>query len=199
MARNILLIILLFFWTLHSIQSSQYFDVNLDRCEIVQQDKRFTDWKIKVKNYNKTTRALYGNITIFKPIGDDYTIEALFYRKQGYLFYFKKLRIFFLNYFTGNEYRKLKFQIEQSKFCKAFGDDPYVYKDLSKKSNFPEDIKANCPLKAGFYRINGATFPLDDVPQHSFPSNHYMIEMVFRNYSHKFLQVRFYTTIYNND
>lgn len=62
-------------------------------------------------------------------MGDDVTIEAAVFVKQG------------------GEYRLMPYRITPSPFCSFCGNDSYVYPDLAKNSDFPEDIGAACPLQ----------------------------------------------------
>lgn len=65
------------------LAKSQYFDVILDRFENLGEVKEYSEWKLKVRKVNKTTRALFGDIMVHKPIGNDYFVEVAFYKKQG--------------------------------------------------------------------------------------------------------------------
>lgn len=64
--------------------SSAYWDVILDRCEVIEQDTKYADWsKFKVKKINKTTRALTGTIIYYTDIDDTFIFEAKLYKKAG--------------------------------------------------------------------------------------------------------------------
>lgn len=91
----------------------------------------------------------------------------------------------------------MPYRLEKSPFCNAFAEDPYIYKDLTKKSNFPDDLRTNCPMKPGNYSIDGATFPLEEVPQNSFQSEDYAVEMMFSHGVEEILKCRFYVQIIN--
>jgi len=46
----------------------------------------------------------------------------------------------------GGEYRYLPYIVRPSPICDFLSQDQYIYKDLARFSDFPEDIANNCPL-----------------------------------------------------
>lgn len=73
------------------VSVSAYWDVILDHCDVLEQNKQFLDWSgLKVRKINKTTRALSGSAVTVKELGDDTFFEGLIYRKMGMNFYFMK-------------------------------------------------------------------------------------------------------------
>lgn len=72
----------------------------------------------------------------------------------------------------------LPYKVSKAPFCNAFGDDPYIYKDLAKKSSLPSDLKEICPLQGNF-TIDGAVFPLEEAPRNAFQSADIMAEFIF--------------------
>jgi len=83
---------------------------------------------LKVRKINKT-RTLVGDVLIKSPLGDDVTIETAVYVKQG------------------GEYRLMPYRLPPVPFCSFAAKDTYMYPDLAKNSDFPEDIAAECPLQ----------------------------------------------------
>lgn len=123
-----------------------YFDVQLDRIEQLYSDLEYCDWSgLKVRKVNKT-RSIIGEIKFFKPFGNDIMTEGKAYKKQG------------------NEYRLLPFHLPQEPYCDIAVKDStlfnynlpihfnnisalvYIYPDMAKGSDLPEDVMANCPL-----------------------------------------------------
>lgn len=47
----------------------------------------------------------------------------------------------------GGEYRLMPYRITPNPLCKFCAEDKYVYPDLAKGSDFPEDIESECPLQ----------------------------------------------------
>lgn len=62
-----------------------YFDVILDKFEVVSQDASFMDLSgLRVRKINKTHRAIVGEIFINEEIDDSVMMEAKLYKKQGF-------------------------------------------------------------------------------------------------------------------
>ena len=75
----------LIFLTFYFLSVESYFDVLLDRFEVLFQDEKFMDWKgLKVKKVNKT-RSLAGEIKFLQPLGNDVIVEGKALKKQGKL------------------------------------------------------------------------------------------------------------------
>jgi hypothetical protein len=81
----------------------------------------------KVRKINKTTRALVGPVIVKATgIDNDVKMEHLVYKKQG------------------GEYRKLPYNLPPQECCDFLNNDPYVFSDFVKVSDFPNPIP--CPL-----------------------------------------------------
>ena len=88
------------------------------------------DWEgVKVKKINKT-RSIIGEVIFYQAVGNEIILDGNAYVKQG------------------GEYRLMPFKQPKKPLCEFFQDDDYVYPKLAEASDFPLDIKANCPLKA---------------------------------------------------
>lgn len=78
-----------FFFTLSiGFVSSQipapYFDVILDRYEMVEQNITYADMsKLRIRKVNKTARALTGTGYFYHPIDNSLTVEGKAYKKMG--------------------------------------------------------------------------------------------------------------------
>ena len=108
-------------------------EVLADRIEDLVNDGQLFDFSgLKVRKINKT-RTFVGGILLKSPLGDDVTFDAAVYIKQG------------------NEYRLMAYRIPESPFCSFAANDTYVYPDLAKNSDFPENIASECPLQAVNY------------------------------------------------
>ncbi|KAL7014671.1 hypothetical protein ACKWTF_016052 [Chironomus riparius] len=87
------------------------------------------DWSdVKVKKINKT-RSIVGEVTFHQAVGNEIMLDGVAYVKQG------------------GEYRVMPYKKPKKPLCQFFEDNDYVYPKLAEASDFPLDIKANCPLK----------------------------------------------------
>lgn len=76
-----------------------YFDAQMDRFEVLYQNLSYSDFsQLKVRKVNKV-RSLVGEIKFFVPFGNDITIEAKAYKKQG------------------GEYRQMPYKFPPMPFC----------------------------------------------------------------------------------
>jgi len=64
------------------------------------------------------------------PIGNDIKIGLKILKKQG------------------GEYRYTPYSIAPGPLCDTLGNDKFIYPDMAKHSDFPEDIIEKCPLPA---------------------------------------------------
>lgn len=98
----ILLIFLIFF---KFCVTKTYFDIQLDRMELIFQNDSIVDYsKLRVRKVNGT-RSLVGEYTNKVPIGDDFLIETKFYKKQG------------------GEYRLQPYRLLKTPYCKFVAED----------------------------------------------------------------------------
>lgn len=82
-----------------------YFDITLEKFDLLFQDDKFSDFsKLKVKKQNRT-RALVGEYTFKIPFGDEIMMEGKFYKKQG------------------GEYRLLPYRSALKPYCQANIED----------------------------------------------------------------------------
>ena len=64
------------------------------------------------------------------PVGNNIQIEIKFLKKQG------------------GEYRYMPYTLGPGPLCDMSANDKYVYPEMAKYTDFPEDIKSKCPLPA---------------------------------------------------
>jgi hypothetical protein len=72
--------------------------------------------------------VLNGHIILQTMMGNNFQVEYLIYRQEH------------------GEIHKV-FRAPPRPLCDFFADDNIFYNDLARQSDFPEDIKRNCPLK----------------------------------------------------
>lgn len=84
---------------------------------------------VRVKKVNKT-RSIVGYIFYYEPFGNNIKVEIRTLKKQG------------------GEYRYMPYKQVPEAFCDVLAKDKYIYPDVAKHSDFPEDIERNCPLPA---------------------------------------------------
>lgn len=72
--------------------------------------------------------VLNGEINIQTMIGNNFQVEYIIYRQEN------------------GEMRRV-FRSPPRPLCDFFADDQILYADLARQSDFPEDIRRNCPLK----------------------------------------------------
>ncbi|KAL7014669.1 hypothetical protein ACKWTF_016050 [Chironomus riparius] len=160
-------------------QSNSYFDVQLDHVEQIYADKKYTDWSgVKIKKINKT-RSMFGEVVFYQALGNEIMIQGNGYMKQG------------------GEYKQMPYRVPKTPLCQFFDDDVYVYPKLAEKSDFPSDVKANCPLKEGTYKIDGFFLDLDKLPKVIAPSGDYASELTWYKDDVLIFHFRLYGTIVN--
>ncbi|KAL7010912.1 hypothetical protein ACKWTF_014010 [Chironomus riparius] len=160
-----------------SSSSKPYFEVLTDRLEELENNNQLFDFSgLKVRKVNKT-RSFIGDIVLINPLGDDIFLEIAAYIKQG------------------GEYRLMPYRIPPSPFCSFCANDTYVYPDLSRNSDFPEDIVANCPLQPKSYKFNGVVYRLENLPKSAMQSGDYALEGCFKRDGIILNKFRIYATI----
>jgi hypothetical protein len=107
--------------------SGQLFEILLDRFEIVYENTKFFENRLRVRKVNRT-RSVYGYVDIKVPMGNDFKASGVLLKKQG------------------GEYRYMPYKLPPQPFCDSMSKDTYVYPDIAANSDFPEDLSANCPL-----------------------------------------------------
>lgn len=61
-----------------------FFDLQMDRLELLYQDDSFIDFnKLRVRKMNKTVRAIVGEVNLKQKIGNEVLVEGKMYKKQG--------------------------------------------------------------------------------------------------------------------
>ncbi|KAL7037961.1 hypothetical protein ACKWTF_009418 [Chironomus riparius] len=140
--------------------NKKFFELILDRFELLTESPEIADWHIRVRKVNKT-RALVGFISIYEPFGNNFLTEYKVLKKQG------------------GEYRYLPYSVPRSPICDFFEKDPYFYQYFANHSDFPNDIAANCPLSPGNYSIYGISYELDSTAQMILQSGEYAGEIFF--------------------
>ena len=67
-----------------NVAFAPYFDLILDRIEIIEQDSSLIDLSnMKVRKINKTSRALSGFLILYRDFDNSVFLEALMYKKMG--------------------------------------------------------------------------------------------------------------------
>ena len=96
-------ILILMFSSINLAQS--YFDVQMDRFELLFQDTNCVDVSsIKIRKVNKT-RSIVGDIKLMVPFDDDVIIESKGLKKQG------------------GEYRQMPYHVQPTKLCEFIAKD----------------------------------------------------------------------------
>ncbi|KAL7037958.1 hypothetical protein ACKWTF_009415 [Chironomus riparius] len=108
-------------------ESQKFFEVLLDRIEVIYEDKNIVEINARIKKLNKT-RSIVGSVFYHVPFGNDIKIEIQTLKKQG------------------GEYRYLPYKLLPGPFCDVLANDKYLYPDIARNSDFPEDVMNNCPL-----------------------------------------------------
>ncbi|KAG5678972.1 hypothetical protein PVAND_008587 [Polypedilum vanderplanki] len=139
--------------------AGKYFEVNLDRFDVLEENKNIWEWNVKVKKINKT-RSLVGYSLFNAPVGDDFKVEGKVLKKQG------------------GEYRLLPYNMQPAPFCSTLAKDEYMYPEVAKNSDFPEDVMTNCPFKPNNYSFYGVSISMKNVPKIIAPSGDYAIEAI---------------------
>ena len=100
-----------------------FFDIQLEKMEIVEQDLAYVDAsKIKVRKYNKTTRAVFGEVEYIQPFDNTMMLEGKIYKKQG-LSIFKPTSLLIFLIMLGGEYRLTPYKHLPSPFCMTISSD----------------------------------------------------------------------------
>jgi len=117
---------------LYLIKGFKFFEVIPDRVEVIYEDKSVIESNVRVKKVNKT-RLVVGSVYFHVPFGNNIKVEIKTLKKQG------------------GEYRYMPYTIGPGTVCDISASDKYIYPDIAKHSDFPEDIMSNCPLAAVSY------------------------------------------------
>lgn len=89
------------------------------------------DWsQLKIRKISNTnrTRAIFGDVFLYIPFGNNIEVAVEAYKKQG------------------GEYRLMPYRVPRQPFCDCLIKDELFYPEVSKHSDFPADLKNNCPL-----------------------------------------------------
>lgn len=82
-----------------------YFDVDLDRFEILEQDSSIIDWSsLKIRKVNKN-RSLVGDMKVHATLDNDVIIQVKGYKKQG------------------GEYRLMPYKVQPTPLCEFVEND----------------------------------------------------------------------------
>lgn len=102
-----------------------------ERLEQIYADTNIVDFsRIHISQVNDFP-VLNGEILIQTMIGNNFQVEYLIHRQEN-----------------GGVHRV--FRAPPKPLCDFFADDNILYADLARQSDFPEDIRRNCPLKKVF-------------------------------------------------
>ncbi|KAL7037956.1 hypothetical protein ACKWTF_009414 [Chironomus riparius] len=143
-----------------AVPKQQFFEIILDRVENVFETPSIIEWQVRIKKVNKT-RSFVGSMAFKVPIGNDFKVGLKLMKKQG------------------GEYRYMPYSSPPTAYCDIIINDKYVYPDVLKQSDFPQDIAANCPVPPKNYTFFGAVFNLDAVPTSILGSGEYAGEISY--------------------
>ncbi|KAG5667740.1 hypothetical protein PVAND_015710 [Polypedilum vanderplanki] len=160
----------------HNKTNEIFFEAILDRFELIHEDKKSFEWKIKIRKVNKT-RMIVGTLNLKVPLGNEIVEEILSLKKQG------------------GEYRYMAYKVKKTPFCKLNGEDKFFYPDFARGSDFPSNLIENCPLQPENYTLHGVNLMLENIPKVVVPSGDYCAESNFYNGTEKILTYRIYATI----
>ena len=85
-------------------------------------------------------------MTFQVPIGNDFKVGGKLMKKQGNQYFVKFYNVFSKWILLGGEYRYTPYSFPPTAYCDAIISDKYVYPDVLKQSDFPQDVAANCPV-----------------------------------------------------
>lgn len=98
-----------------------------DRVEQIYADTNIVDFSkiviVKQNNFN----VLNGPVFLQTMLGNNFQVEYLIFRQEN-----------------GNKVQV--FRHPPRPLCDFFADDHILYENLARQSDFPEDIRRNCPL-----------------------------------------------------
>ncbi|XP_070505980.1 uncharacterized protein [Chironomus tepperi] len=77
----------------------------------------------------------------------------------------------------GGEYRYMPYGTPLTPYCDICTSDIYVYPEIAKYSDFPEDIRNNCPIVPGNYSFHGTKVNLEKFPRMALQSGEYAAEI----------------------
>jgi hypothetical protein len=163
-------------------QNERFFEVIIDRVESIYVDPAVMAVSLKVhKMKNSKTRAVFGSVTLFRPMGNDVIFDTVILKKQG------------------GEYRTLPFRLFPTPMCDYLANDVYFYPELAKNSDFPADVMSNCPFKPGKYNYRGVSISLKEAPKEIMPSGEYAFELTRTNITGLKMidKMRYYITVNN--
>ncbi|CAG9805781.1 unnamed protein product [Chironomus riparius] len=152
---------------------TKFFEVILDRVEVLYEDPKFFETHLRVKKVNKT-RTLVGYADIRQAIGNDCDAELKTLKKQG------------------GEYRYSPYKVSAIPLCEGLASDTYVYPEFAANSDFPLDIANNCPIPAGNYSMRGISFTLENVPTNVAQTGEYGCELIFSKNNETIAMYRIY-------
>ncbi|KAL7020230.1 hypothetical protein ACKWTF_011424 [Chironomus riparius] len=109
-----------------TLPAGNYFEVIIDRIEVVQEVPGFSEWHLKVRKVNKT-RQIFGYIELYIDFGNNLMVEYKCLKKQG------------------GEYRYLPFSVPKQPYCDYVKADTFFYPDLARDSDFPDQSNIECP------------------------------------------------------
>jgi hypothetical protein len=115
---------------------------------------------LKIRRVNGT-RAIVGYLMFNEPMGNDVMVESALYVKQG------------------GEYRTMPYRFPRQGYCDFAAGDIYMYPDMTKNSDLPADVRANCSLKPGKYNFHNVILKLEKMPKAVAKSGDYICESKF--------------------
>ncbi|KAL7020228.1 hypothetical protein ACKWTF_011423 [Chironomus riparius] len=163
---------------MNPLNENKYFEIIPDRIECLLESPETGYWHLKVRKVNKT-RAIFGYISFFKPMGDGIELDAKALKKQG------------------GEYRYLPYRLPRLPFCPFCSEDDYIYKQFALDSDLPEDIENHCPLEPGNYTFYGAVFNPQRIPSTALQTGEYAFEWRFYKNDKVVAHYRIYSYVNN--
>jgi hypothetical protein len=104
-----------------------YLDIDFQSCEQTVGQNGFSNFGLKVKRVNKTTRGFFGSVEQLVIADNSYQVSAQLWKKQG------------------GEYRKLPYNFPASNLCDSLSQDSYVFPELAQVSDV--DYPLPCPVE----------------------------------------------------
>ena len=109
------------------LKTFAYLDFEFQSIEQTVGQGSFSNFEVKVKKINKTTRGIFGTVVQHVEIDDTFLAGAFLSKKQG------------------GEYRMLPYNFPLTKICDTLEKDIYVFPELAEASDMPYPLP--CPVQ----------------------------------------------------
>ena len=109
------------------LKAFAYLDIEFQSVEQTIGQGSFSEFGLKVKRVNKTTKGFFGTVAQLVVVDDTFLAGAVLSKKQG------------------GEYRKLPYNFPLTKICDTLEKDIYVFPELAEASDMPYPLP--CPVQ----------------------------------------------------